>query len=87
MNKIKHRTLVHIALNAKGERVNMLVQVGGQLIPFLYCSLDGITDRTAMQWVDYNFCTFEDIAHWKSDVKKRYRAVRFQRVTLLGETK
>lgn len=84
---MKTRIVVHIALNAKNERVNILVGVSGQLIPFRNCSLDGLTDRTATQWIDDNFCTFEAIANWKYDVKKRYRAVRFQRVTLIGESK
>ena len=84
---MKTRIVVHVALNAKNERVNMLVSAGGQLIPFRYCAIDGLTDRTASQWIDYNFCTFEAVAHWKYDVKKRYRAVRFQRVTLIGESK
>ena len=84
---MKTRIVVHIALNAKGERVNTLLHVGGQLIPFKYCSLEGMTDRTAMQWIGYKFCTFATIALWKSYVKKRYRAVRFQRVTQLGEAK
>ena len=83
---MKTRIVVHIALNAKNERVNTLLHVGGQLIPFRYCSLEDITDRTAMQWIGYGFCTFETIANWKSYVKKRYRAVRFQRVTLIGES-
>lgn len=84
---MKTRIVVHIALNAKNERVNMLVGVSGQLIPFRHCTTDDLTDKTAMQWVGDGFCTFETIANWKSDVKKRYRAVRFQRVTLIGESK
>ena len=84
---MKTRIVVHIALNAKNDRVNMLVSAAGQLIPFRYCAIDELTDRTAIQWIDDNFCTFEAIACWKSDVKKRYRTVRFQRVTLIGESK
>ena len=84
---MKTRIVVHIALNAKNERVNLLVNVAGQLIPFRYCAIDDLTDRTAMKWLDANFRTFATIALWKYDVKKRYRAVRFQRVTLIGESK
>ena len=84
---MKTRIVVHIALNAKNERVNMLVSVSGQLIPFRNCTIDDLTDNTAMQWIGDGFCTFETIANWKFDVKKRYRAVRFQRATLIGESK
>ena len=84
---MKTSVVVNIALNAKHERVNMLVSVPGQLIPFRHCTTDDLTDKTAMQWIGDSFCTFEAIANWKYDVKKRYRAVRFQRVTLIGESK
>lgn len=84
---MKTRIVVHIALNAKNERVSLLVSVAGQLIPFCYFAIDCLTDRTAMKWLDDNFCTVESIANWKDYIKNRYKAVRFQRVTLIGESK
>ena len=84
---MKTRIVVHIALNAKNERVSLLVSVAGQLIPIRYCTMNSLTDRTAMEWLGDNFCAFASIANWKSDVKNWYKAVRFQRVTLIGESK
>ena len=78
---------MHIALNAKGERVNLLVNAAGQLIPVLYPDIYWLTDITAMELLGHNFYSFVTVANWKSDVKTRYRAVRFQRVTLIGESK
>lgn len=84
---MKTRTVVHIAFNRSNKRVNMLICAGGQLIPFTYGDLDEFSRITASEWLNDAFCTFVSLAHWKDDVKNRYKAVRFHRVTLIGESK
>lgn len=88
---MKTRMAVHIALNAKNERVGSLVEAAGRLIPF-----DGYTfterlkaweRRTVGEWMNSDYCVEESIADWKFFSRRCKNAVRFQRVTLLGETK
>ena len=84
---MKTRVVVHIALNAKNERVGSLVEAAGRLIPF-----DGFRPRiwskqSSSEWIDMHFNTFESVPFWKAQCKKLHKVVRFQRVTLIGESK
>ena len=83
---MKKRIVVHIALNAKGMLVGKLFCLDGRFIPFsdeiapskdLKLVLRGISE----------FYTSPSLKHWKNYCKRAERAVRFQRVTLLGEAK
>ena len=80
----KNRMVVHIALNAKGERVGLLVEVVGRLIPF-YDSVDfkkGVNKPTSY-WMS-SFLTLPSLSYWKRFSKEVDQAVRFQRVILIG---
>ena len=82
---MKTRIIVHIALNAKGERVGKLFCLYGRLIPF---SDENAPSKDA-KWVLRGigaFHTSPSLNHWKNYCKRAERAVRFQRITLLGET-
>ena len=88
---MKTRMVVHIALNAKNERVCILVDTCGRLIP-----LDGEAmchgasfwpKRNARTWIEGGWATMKSLKEWKDYCKESSKAVRFQRVTLLGETK
>lgn len=81
---MKTRIIVHIALNAKGERCGSMVEVCGRLIPFGGHVFSTWKYQSATQWIDLKFTTLESIAFWKK-YSKRNGAVRFQRVTVLGE--
>ncbi len=87
---MKTRTVVHIALNAKNERVGNLVEVVGRLIPF-----DGwcFTQRSKIwacratsEWINADYGTESTLKQWKKHAADFDGAVRFQRVTLIGET-
>ena len=88
---MKTRIVVHLALNAKGERVCCLVSVAGRFIPFNGWSfterLRAWEKRAVTEWMASDYGVEESLEEWK-DFSKRYNgAIRFQRVTLLGETK
>ena len=86
---MKTRTVVHIALNAKNERVGNLVEVAGRLIPFGGGSL-GLacwTKRKASTWIEADWHTMGSLKEWKDYCKEASKAVRFQRITLIGESK
>ena len=82
---MKTRIVVHIALNAKGERVGSAVEAAGRLLPFGGHVFSTWKYQSATQWIYLKFITIESVKYWK-DYAKRCGAVRFQRVTLLGET-
>ena len=88
---MKTRTVVHIALNAKNERVGNLVEVAGRLIPFdgwcftLLSEMWGC--RTASEWICNYYYAECSLKKWKKVAAKFDKAVRFQRVTLIGESK
>ena len=88
---MKTRIVVHIALNAKGERVGCLVCVAGRFIPFNGWSfterLIAWEQRAVTEWMDYDYSVEESLEEWKDFLKRYNGAIRFQRVTLLGETK
>jgi hypothetical protein len=85
---MKTRTVVHIALNAKNERVGNLIEVAGRLIPFSDNSeLQKEAKRQTSFWLYGGFYTVVSVNAWKSYSKSVENAVRFQRVTLIGESK
>ena len=83
---MKTRIVVHIALNAKGERVGKLFCCAGRFIPF---SDDDSLEKDSKVLSRYTgdlFYKMPSVNHWKDYCKRVEKAVRFQRVTLLGET-
>ena len=88
---MKTRVVVHIALNAKGERVGNLVEAAGRLIPFEGYSLAEFSiawrAKNSSVWIRADYLTARSLKKWKKDAAKFDKAVRFQRVILLGETK
>ena len=86
---MKTRTVVHIALNAKNEQVSNLVEVAGRLIPIGGGSLllAYLTKCKASTWIEDDWHTMGSLKKWKDYCKKASKAVRFQRVTLIGESK
>lgn len=86
MSKIKHRTLVHIALNAKGERVGILVVACGRLIPFATTGIPLVkhfSECGSKYW--FGFAAEPSLSRWKRTKHKLDKAVRFQRVMLVGD--
>ncbi len=83
---MKTRLLVHIALNARNERVNVLVSSGGLLAAFQWDADESVRSLNNKRH-DYwrNFAHDDSIHDWKARVKRSYGAVRFQRVFLEGE--
>lgn len=83
---IKHRAVVHIALNAKGERIRVLVSVGGALVSFTGDAASmifkSIKKESAMFWLE-DFLRAGSLSEWKSK-SKQLGAVRFQRVMVVG---
>ena len=84
---MKTRTVVHIALNAKNERVGVMAQAAGKFIPFGSNLPSSFRNRTASAWIEMGFGSFPSICYWKQYTKRAANAVRFQRVTLIGESK
>ena len=85
---MKTRMVVHIALNAKNERVGYLMCVAGRFIPFSDNSeLQKEAKRQTSFWIYDGFYVVDSVNAWKSYSKSVEKAVRFQRVTLIGESK
>ena len=88
---MKTRIVVHIALNAKNERVGSLVEAAGRLIPFEgWCFTRFYKewgDRETSEWINDDYSTEPTLNKWKKEAAKFDNAVRFQRVTLIGESK
>ncbi len=85
---IKQRIVVHIALNAKGDRVGALVSVCGRLIPFScpksLSNKEDWRERSSAKWMGAPWMTLPSLAHWKRYEREVDAAVRFQRVMLIG---
>lgn len=85
---IKQRTMVHIALNSKNECVDILVATCGRLIPFngdpRNCMFEAWRNRRISQWLRADWATEPSVKEWKQYCKEAERAVRFQRVMLIG---
>ncbi len=85
---MKTRILVHIALNAKNERVGCLVVACGQLIPLTYCDksdLNRFKSRADSMWLALDWSVESSLEEWKKSQREYELAVRFQRVILEGE--
>lgn len=83
---MKTRMVVHIALNAKNERVGKLFCLDGRLIPLI----DDNAPSKDVKWIlrgISEFHTSPSLKKWKDYCMRAERAVRFQRVTLIGESK
>ena len=80
--------VVHIALNAKNERVGYLMCVAGKFIHFFdYSKLQKEARKPTSFWLYDGFYTVVSVNAWKSYSKLVEKAVRFQRITLIGESK
>ena len=84
---MKTRMVVYIALNAKGERVGKLFCVAGRFIPFSDDDSLEKDNKTLARYTGDLFYTMQSVKYWKSYCKCVDKAVRFQRVTLIGESK
>ena len=84
---MKTRIVVHIALNAKNERVGKLFCCAGRFIPFSDDESLEEDNKMMARYTGDLFDTNHSVKHWKDYCKRVERAVRFQRVTLLGETR
>jgi len=85
---MKTRIVAHIALNAKNERVGYLMCVAGKFIPFSDGSkLQKEARRPTSFWLYSGFYMVVSVNAWKDYSKLVEKAVRFQRVTLIGESK
>ena len=78
-----NRLVIHKGFDSKGIVVAVMVQTCGMLIPF---PRDFELDKSnfkAEHWIKDGDLWSQDpsIADWKRDVRKCYKAVRFQRVT------
>lgn len=82
---MKNRIVVHIALNAENKRVGALVEVAGRMIHFFGdLDLNNSISKPTSIWMNAHYGTVPTVSYWKSFSKKADRAVRFQRVTLVG---
>jgi len=81
-----NRTMVHIALNAKNERVGCLVATCGKFIPFTHYADDLIDmkHRKINYWMNADWGMFDSVKEWKRFKRQASRAVRFQRVMLVA---
>lgn len=84
---MKTRTVVHIALNAKNDRVGVMVVAAGNCIPIGDRIQSSFKNRAAKTWLTMDFVFFPSVDYWKEWIKRYKNAVRFQRVTLIGESK
>ena len=84
---MKTRTVVHIALNAKNERVGKLFCCSGRFIPF--CDNNSLEkdNKVLARYTGDLFYKMPSVKHWKEYCMLVEKAVRFQRVTLIGESK
>lgn len=81
---MQKRLVCHVAFNANNEQVGVLVSVTGRLISMSRMDVDDFRFTDTNDW-DGGYITTPSVKVWKCRVKKYARAVRFQRVTLLGD--
>ena len=83
--------VVHIALNARGERVGCLVVACGRIMPLGHhpsgLGLNRWRERSSEKWIEMDLNTESSVKAWKCRLHVTKNAVRFQRVTLIGESK
>lgn len=85
MSKIKHRTLVHIALNAKGQRVGHLLCVAGKYIPLSSgTKLSKYRNDPPSYWLGQYYGTAKSVQDWKQNWLCGRGVSCFQRVMLVG---
>lgn len=86
---MKTRIVVYIALNAKGERLRILVDAHGRIVSYpgkFFEDIKYLVNCGFSDWLSPELITQKSVSKWKFESKLR-GAVRFQRVTLIGETK
>lgn len=83
---MKTRLIVHRAYD-KEELVCCAMEVAGRLIGLPAVEPDpGWQTRSAAGWASILFNYSASVPAWKQRARAQYRAHRFERVTLLGET-
>lgn len=85
------RFILHIGYQ-RNTPVAYMVEVGGQFIGFtnnFTAPGDPIFGRhqPTLKWIECGFRTTRSLAKWKAHAKLCYRAHRFERVTILGDTR
>ena len=86
------RIIVHKAFD-KAELRGVLVEVSGRLVGFPADLLDNylhmrwIRKRSATEWMTLDFIITQSLSAWKHRMRKNRRAHRFERVTILGDTR
>lgn len=78
-----NRLVIHKGFDSKGIVVAVLVQTCGMLIPFTWDFELSKSHFKAECWIKSGdlWCQDSSIADWKREVRKCYKAVRFQRIT------
>ena len=80
------RLVIHKAFDKHHNLLRILVEVGGRLIPFgPHPITAGERNRSANEWTGIGFATVKTLAEWKQ--WSYHKAHRFERVTLLGDTR
>ena len=82
------RIIIHRAYKGN-ESLSILIEVAGRLIGFPLLTLyhhEILQERSAAKWASMHFVTKPSLKAWKQG-RKAEGATRFERVTLLGETR
>lgn len=82
------RIIIHRAYKGN-EPLFILIEVAGRLIGFSLLSLyhrKVLQERSAAKWASIHFIINPSLKEWKQG-RKAEGATRFERVTLLGETR
>ena len=82
------RIIIHRAYGKDGH-TNSAVEVAGRLLPFRdkFARSDALWfTKSAHNWIACKFGTVENLRRWKQFSRQHYRAHRFERVTMLGDT-
>ena len=82
------RIIIHRAYKGN-ELLSILIEVAGRLIGFPPPTLyhrKTLQERSAAEWASISFITNPSLKAWKQG-RKAKGATRFERVTLLGETR
>lgn len=85
------RFILHVGYQ-RNTPVAYMAEVGGQFISFTNkftapgCPIAG-RHRPITKWLERGFMPTRSLAAWKARARQHYRARRFERVTILGDTK
>ena len=85
---MKTRIITHCAYKGN-EPLSILIEVAGRLIGFPPQTLyhrKVLQERSAAKWASMSFITTPSLKEWKQG-RKAEGATRFERMTLLGETR